>query len=495
METNDDRMAEESLDSVPQPTYEALDEEDEIFNDEDDGINQTLETEDNFNNYVEEEEEENEDDDEEDEEEDEHDVNVDNSQYNSENFLAKEAKKSTSLQNHSNESNNLIDSHEGELPEDEDFSLEYDEEDDEMCDDYVQETTEPFVEHITADKKSDPLIVQGNDGMIKKIKINNTTKDVSDKSLGKTKNSLNITSTEALNKYQPRSSTPMSREYLALQRSVNESKILTEFVTDAASEKPRKLRAKDAGNSLTSSSTDHSYSSLKKSHQLSPEKLNTDDPNSSISPSQGKRAHKRFAALKYVETDPDSSTNLTSRSRSKSPTSQGKRAHKRFAPLKDNDAAEVDSSTNLRPRSRSKSMHNSELNATTGTHKKLKKWPSEERIHKRTNMRSENSEFAQKRFEFLQRVIHAGENPRSRSRSRSHSHGRSKSCGRKTPNLAENAIEQPDDVSSVNESQTSLLGLSSLADNSLADVDEVEAQLKAIWHPPPKVSDIKIITL
>ena len=47
METNDDRMAEECLDSVSQPTYEAINKEDN------DGINQLMEIEDNFNDYVE----------------------------------------------------------------------------------------------------------------------------------------------------------------------------------------------------------------------------------------------------------------------------------------------------------------------------------------------------------------------------------------------------------------------------------------------------------
>ncbi|KAM7363659.1 zinc finger MYND-type containing 8 isoform 1-T5 [Cochliomyia hominivorax] len=512
MESNEE-MNEESLDSVPQPAYEPI-EDGEVYNE----IDQTMEPEDKeFNEYIEDEENiekydasDDEDDDENDDNDDDDDDGNEEEHYETYNDMEKEIKETspslTAQRIHNGSSN--IDSHEKERTVD-DFSLEY-EEDEEMSGEYAQRESQSFVNQLTSDKKNDPLIVQGNDGMIKKIKINNTTKDLNERSQSKLRKQLsNSVQNEVSHKLsQPRSSTPMSREYLALQRSVNESKILTEFVTDVANEKPRKLRAKDSANSVTSTTTDHSYSTVtvRKTSQLSPEKLNLDDANNIISPSQGKRQHKRFVPLKEGDYD-------------------------------------VETSTNLRPRSRSKSMHNSELNATTtGSHKKLKKWPSEERIHKRTNMRSENSEFAQKQIEFLQRVIHANENPRSRSRSRSRSDGRSKSCGRRTPNsinepnfagstvvggmgamvqqqqqqqkshkssskernskrnkyemgsendeqqmlsLIENVNEQPDDVS-INESQTSLMGSNTLVDTTIGDTDEIVEYLKSIWQPPPK---------
>ncbi|KNC32795.1 hypothetical protein FF38_00265 [Lucilia cuprina] len=517
MENNIDRTADESLDSVPQPTYEALEEAEDV--EECNSISQTMESEVHLNDYVVEEKD-NEDEDDGDDDDGQSDTDhemekesKDDEHSDSDHDMTKESKEEPSLTStsgtHHNE-NNVPHSNEGNRIEDEDFSLEYDEDED-MCDEFAQEGSQgSYVEHITADNKnSDPLIVQGNDGMIKKIKICNTSKDVAnDKTEIKTKKSLNSSHIDGHNsKLQPRSSTPMSREYLALQRSVNESKILTEFVTEVANEKPRKVRSKD-----TTPTAEHSYSTtVRKSNQLTPEKVHPDDRYHSISPSQGKRQHS-----------------------------------KRFVPLKESDC-DADSSSHLRPRSRSKSMHNTELNQT-GSHKKLKKWPSEERIHKRTNMRSENSEFAQKQMEFLQRVIHACENPGSRSRSRSRSDGRSMSGGRKTPNsineptfaggttgsggvvqqqqlqqqqqpqqktykssskdrnskrnkyemssendeqqqmsqlLGENVNEQADDES-VNESQASLMGISSLGDATLGDNDEVEARLKSIWQPAPK---------
>ncbi|XP_065368922.1 MYND-type zinc finger-containing chromatin reader Zmynd8 [Calliphora vicina] len=475
---NNDRTADESLDSVPQPTYEAL---------------ESVST--DLNECVDKQKDDDDDDDMEKESKEDAQFDSDHDMEKLSKEVPSSSSSSSTSQNHHNDSNMLESPDESKHIEDEDFSLEYEEEED-MCEEFSLGEPQSYVQYINADNKNnDPLIVQGNDGMIKKIKISNTSKVLlNNKTESKTKKSLSSS--------QPRSNTPMSREYLALQRSVNESKILTEFVTEVANEKPRKVRAKEATNSLTTSIADHSYSAnLRKSTQLTPEKVNPDDSYHSNSPSQGKRQHsKRFVALKESDSD-------------------------------------VDASSNLRPRSRSKSMHNSELNQT-GSHKKLKKWPSEERIHKRTNMRSENSEFAQKQMEFLQRVIHACENPPSRSRSRSRSDGRSMSCGRKTPNsinepsfagvttgaavvvqppkshksrskdrnskrskyemssendeqqqlpqhLGDNANEQADDES-VNESQASLMGISSLGDTMLADNDTEEAHSKTVWQPAPK---------
>lgn len=466
-------MTEESLDSVPQPVYETLEEEEvNTIN----SMKNTIEEDIHYDSYVEE-----------DKEDD--GSNVADPQMEQSSITATSDVQTEGVEKQ-NSAQNI---------EEDDISLEYEEEEG-ISEEYVHDETDlqTYTEHTPVDKKNDTLIVQGNDGMIKKIKICNT-KEITNTQLGQAKVDAKIN--KSINNSQ-RSSTPLSREYLALQRSVNESKILTEFVTEAAYEKPRKLRTKDTA-AVTSTATDHSYSSVRKNNQLTPEKYSQDDSSNSISPSQGKRQHKRYA------------------------------------PLKDSDI-ELDSSSQLRPRSRSKSVHNSEINLSR-PHKKLKKWPSEERLNKRPNMRSENSEFAQKQMEFLQRVMQACETPSSRSRSRSRSGGRS--CGRRTPNqisetattgrenvvgggggggaqknvgnkerqvnrnkheiefenddnhsqvlqtsLAE-STELQDDDQSVNESNTSVLGVSSTADTLIADSNDiVETNLTSIWQAPPKVS-------
>ncbi|TMW50068.1 hypothetical protein DOY81_004878 [Sarcophaga bullata] len=468
MESSD--MADESLDSVPQPVYEPLEEEDvNAFN----SIKHTTEEDVHYASYVEE------------DKEDDGCTKAADDEVEQSSTSTVPGPQDVGVER-KNSTQNI---------DNEDFSLEYEDEEG-ISEEYVHDESDvpTYAEHTPLDNKNDTLIVQGNDGMIKKIKICNT-KEINHTQLGQSKTdgksnkSLINSPTETNNILTQRSSTPLSREYLALQRSVNESKILTEFVTEAAYEKPRKLRTKDPA-TVTSTATDHSYSSVRKNNQLTPEKYGHDDSINSISPSHGKRQHKRYA------------------------------------PLKDGDT-ELDSSSQLRPRSRSKSMHNSELNLLR-SHKKLKKWPSEERLHKRPNMRSENSEFAQKQMEFLQRVIHACETPRSRSRSRS------RSCGRRTPNqmsetstgrenvgdsqknsvnkdrsvkrnknetvfenddhqshllqgsLAESSEPQDDDQS-VNESNASVLGVSLSIDTLMTDNnDTVETHLKSIWQAPPK---------
>lgn len=277
--------------------------------------------------------------------------------------------------------------------------------------------TSPFVR----EKRSAPLIVQDDSGLIKKIKIStaknlvqrftqnmaaNKTEKVIIKGLQQVSSN---TQHQQQQQQQPRSSTPLSREYLALQKTQNDSKIIKKFVTDAMIEKTRKGKAKDSNNSFGSptatptssnagatpmiaTSSDHSYTSRRRSNNnslVSPEKDNTD----SHSISQTKR-------------------------------------HRRFVPLKDAD--DDDSATLQQPqRSRSKSMHNSsdhsdEHSNASSSHQMLKKWPSEERFPvgvKRTNMRSENSDFVQKQKDFLQQVINSTQDTPQRTHSRSRSIG------------------------------------------------------------------------
>uniref|UniRef100_A0A1I8PLC9 Protein kinase C-binding protein 1 n=1 Tax=Stomoxys calcitrans TaxID=35570 RepID=A0A1I8PLC9_STOCA len=247
--------------------------------------------------------------------------------------------------------------------------------------------------NIERDKRI-PLIVQEDSGLIKKIKISTAQKLV--QSFAQSVESSTPKSVKALlsedkSPLQQRSSTPLSREFMALQKTQNESKIIKKFVTDAMIEKTRKAKVKDQNNSFgqqtsTTSPEDHSYTTF-------PRQRNNNHNNASI----------------YTE-DADGEMEGVG---------QTKRLRKkRFVPLKNEESQQ---------RPRTKSMHDSDYsdnsNSSFSQHV-YKKWPSEELLanaaSKRTNMRSENSQFVQKHKEFLQHVINSTKDTPLR-RSQSHS--------------------------------------------------------------------------
>ncbi|XP_017469105.1 PREDICTED: uncharacterized protein LOC108361088 isoform X1 [Rhagoletis zephyria] len=232
-------------------------------------------------------------------------------------------------------------------------------------------------------------------------------------------------------RFLARSSTPLSREFLALQRSVNESKVLSEFVTDAV-RKRQKSAPKDANEPATSQHHHH---------------------------------HHHYHA------------------HGEKPRKPGK-----FAPLKDDNASST--SSTIPRRSRSKSVNRKSIDGLDAAGGKLKRWPSDEKLLKRTNMRSQNSEFVQKQIEFLNRVKHdEGEvSSEAEDGERSLVNGGD-----------EEEMHLPMEHNTMNDSNVSAPGLvgstSSLLDASLevggkncmpVNVDSIEARLMAYWAPPPK---------
>uniref|UniRef100_A0A0K8UEG3 Protein kinase C-binding protein 1 n=1 Tax=Bactrocera latifrons TaxID=174628 RepID=A0A0K8UEG3_BACLA len=236
-------------------------------------------------------------------------------------------------------------------------------------------------------------------------------------------------------RFLARSSTPLSREFLALQRSVNESKVLSEFVTDAV-RKRQKSAPKDANELTYTQQQQHHHNN----HHYHGEK---------------------------------------------------QRKHSKFAPLKDDSGSST--SSNLQRRSRSKSVNRKSediLDTSTG---KLKRWPSDEKMLKRTNMRSQNSEFVQKQMEFLNRVKHDEGEVSSEA----------DDGERSFVNVGEdediNLVVVENNI--MNDSNASLAGFvgstNSLLDTTLereapvniattSNVDSVEARLINYWAPPPK---------
>ncbi|XP_039948239.1 uncharacterized protein LOC120766669 isoform X2 [Bactrocera tryoni] len=236
-------------------------------------------------------------------------------------------------------------------------------------------------------------------------------------------------------RFLARSSTPLSREFLALQRSVNESKVLSEFVTDAV-RKRQKSAPKDANEQTYTQQQQHHYNN----HHYHGEK---------------------------------------------------QRKHSKFAPLKDDSGSST--SSNLQRRSRSKSVNRKSediLDTSTG---KLKRWPSDEKMLKRTNMRSQNSEFVQKQMEFLSRVKHDEGEVSSEA----------DDGERSFVNVGEDedlnlVVVENNTMNDSNASVAAFVGsTNSLLDTTLereapvniattSNVDSVEARLINYWAPPPK---------
>lgn len=238
-----------------------------------------------------------------------------------------------------------------------------------------------------------------------------------------------------------RSSTPLSREFLALQRSVNESKVLSEFVTDAMRRR-QKSAPKDANEQTYAQQQHHHHHH----HHYHGEKL---------------------------------------------------RKPSKLAPLKDDSGSST--SSTLQRRSRSKSVNRKSEDILDTSSDKLKRWPSDEKMLKRTNMRSQNSEFVQKQMEFLNRVKH----DEGEVSSEADDVERSFVNGGEDDDMNLVVVEN----NTINDSNASAAGLmvsiNSLLDVTLereavanivtaSNVDSVEARLLNYWAPPPKVSAINL---
>uniref|UniRef100_A0A0A1WZE1 Protein kinase C-binding protein 1 n=1 Tax=Zeugodacus cucurbitae TaxID=28588 RepID=A0A0A1WZE1_ZEUCU len=237
-------------------------------------------------------------------------------------------------------------------------------------------------------------------------------------------------------RFLARSSTPLSREFLALQRSVNESKVLSEFVTDAV-RKRQKSAPKDANEQI--------YTQQQQQHH---------------------HHHHHYYGEKH-------------------------RKPSKFAPLKDDSGSST--SSTLQRRSRSKSVNRKSEDILDSSIGKLKRWPSDEKLLKRTNMRSQNSEFVQKQMEFLNRVKHDEGEVSSEADDGERSFANVGEDDDMNLVLVEN--------NAINDSNASAAGLvssiNSLLDTTLeretstnivttSNVDSVEARLKKYWAPPPK---------
>lgn len=275
---------------------------------------------------------------------------------------------------------------------------------------------------------SAPRIVQDDSGLIKKIKIS-TAKKLVQSFAQHSPTSVSNTSCEEKQSMTPsphpqqqqqqnhpqiRTSTPLSREYVALQQTQNESKIIKKFVTEAMMERTRNAKVKNLNNSnntttaatlnnsspnvstTTTTSNDHSYTS--RSNNSSHEKLPTDEGET-----HHHRHKRRFIPIKGLDDDDETSRDGAWRRQ--------------------------------RTTSRSKSMNSSENSNSSATFELDKKYPSDESLttlqqqqqhqaaaaaaSKRTNMRSENSEFVQKQREFLQHIINSTQDTPRKTRSRS----------------------------------------------------------------------------
>ncbi|XP_061398004.1 MYND-type zinc finger-containing chromatin reader Zmynd8 [Musca vetustissima] len=418
----------------------------------------------------------------------------------------------------------------------------------------ITQNSEKLSLNVSSYSWAAPRIVQDDSGLIKKIKISTakklaqsfaqnsqhspptitnatattTASSSSSSNTSKLENScddkLPVSPTQQQQQnqqHQPRSSTPLSREYVALQQTQNDSKIIKKFVTDAMMERTRKAKAKNLNNSNSSStatnnnttnnistttttSNDHSYTSHSNQNS-SNEKLHGEESN---------RIKRRLISLKGADDESPPSTNWR-----------------------------------RRWRSRSKSFYNSDNSNCSTTFDLGNKWPSEENLQtseqqdqqphqqkqqlhhqasKRSNMRSENSEFVQKQKEFLQHIINSTQDtpPKTRSRStgpettsatssttttptsakdkklrdissshrrRSRSKSREKLTKRMRPDddakmsmdYTENTNDHPcggggdaDDSSSLNDSGGDL-------SKSMVFAENIE-HLKKVWQPPPK---------
>lgn len=239
-----------------------------------------------------------------------------------------------------------------------------------------------------------------------------------------------------------RSSTPMSREMMALQRSINESKILMEFATNASAQSTRKIRK-----------------------------------------SNGKQIKIRYAPLK--DADCKRTRRLTSCSSSNSMTNMDDsnntsktRSKSRNDSMDSVGNSRLGRSKSVPKVSPSKTGNNKNVNQIYGSDDKTS-------ASKRTNMRSQNLDFVQKQKEFLSRV--------HRETDVADNNGETQ------------ILMDKDFVSLTQESaessewgNNSFLGArSNLSESNVSlheagiadDENSLEARLKPYWQTPPKVSN------
>ena len=249
----------------------------------------------------------------------------------------------------------------------------------------------------------------------------------------------------------PRSTTPMSREMVALQRSVNESKILSEFAT---------FRACKRNKSLT------------KDEMLTPNKsmdyggYHITADNATSTPTSAEKQRKqagRFVPLKYGDDDSCSSKrseSLGRRNKSIESCLENAMLHRKS----------TDSISFRYGRSRSRSLSKAANGIST-----LK--VEERQCVKRTNMRSQNSDFVQKQKEFLSRV-------HRETVDNSEIEVDDKELIMLNAELMETAsdldvVELGDSKSNLSESNTTL--------TEALDSSSLDARLKPYWQTPPKV--------
>lgn len=334
--------------------------------------------------------------------------------------------------------------------------------------------------HDATDLQTCESSVVEDEGMVKKIKLSNLSQHFNIN----LENNVKTPSNSSEKKTQPRSSTPKSRDYVALQKSINESKILTEFVTDRELEQPRKLRTKEAVRHISTATSEHSYSNQKRN------------------PSPSKEATNKKIQNKQSKYSLPNNSTVRPKSSYSEDDLRKPCFTKYYAPLKDSKVEKESKSfagTGRRV-SRSRSMSTSVNN--TKQQLKLKKWPSDEKIAKRTNMRSENLEFVQKQKDFLQQVKNSGAvetNEVVEIEQKLTDSSVGERIRREKRTRASVAAMDNDRGNGIRRTQDSLLDLSDLQTNPddesnvtdnhcNSDVDTLEARLMSIWVPPPKVS-------
>ncbi|XP_067615397.1 MYND-type zinc finger-containing chromatin reader Zmynd8 [Eurosta solidaginis] len=262
--------------------------------------------------------------------------------------------------------------------------------------------------------------------------------------------------------FAARSSTPLSREFLALQRSVNESKVLSEFVTDTV-RKRQKGTPKDANEQ---SPSHHQQQQQQQTHQQQP----------SFHHHHHHHHHNSH--------------------------SEKQRKSSKFAPLKGDGGGSSSTASSIARRSRSKSVNRKSidtLESTPSTCGKLKRWPSDEKMSKRTNMRSQNSEFVQKQIEFLNRVKHDEGDVSSEADDGERSYLNGGEDDESTLAGEHNLLNESNASATAGLMAGGCGSTSSLLDAPLEretvgsnnggiplNMDSVEARLMAYWAPPPK---------
>lgn len=385
---------------------------------------------------------------------------------------------------------------------------------------YEEDVQSDQNDHTQQSTPVDPMIFHDDSGMIKKITLTNpkstlTTENVESFNSKvikvKTPSPVAQALDEKNTKQQQRSSTPFSREYIALQKSVNDSKVLTGFVADTSEVKTRKLRKKKiivrSIIPTTPTTSDHSYSSKKW----------RDNAN------KRKQHNKHYVPLKdEAAAKTASPTGITTVAMTDKCANRPSRSRSLYNNYSDNSNSSVNSKHNKRSRSVQK------YDSDSSTTFVLNKWPSEDNFtaagtggFKRTNMRSENSEFVQKQKEFLQQVINSTQDtPQRISRSRSigaESVGGNSNQQKITPRSKERLsrrfrgeVEADEDDQPLLQSRTSVASSTIVnephvddasintsnhsvsAANTSGEVDtnleQLEMYIKNVWRPPPKVS-------